>query len=82
MKYPVLCMRDQLTGFMNPFVVANPAVGKRDFEILINDKDQKMYYNPSHFDLYEIGEFDTETGKIEPKEPEIVITGASVIRGE
>ena len=82
MKFPVMCMRDQLTGFMNPFVCTNEAVAQRDFKILINDKDQKMYFNPTHFDLYQIGEFDTETGKLDPCEPTVVCSGLSVFEGE
>ena len=82
MKFPVCCMRDQLTGFMNPFVVTNTAVAERDFRILVNDKEQKMYFEPSHFDLYKIGEFDNELGALLPCEPEILCTGLSVFKGE
>lgn len=79
MRYPICCMRDQLTGFMNPFVAANIEVAQRDFKILINDDKQSLHYNPQHFDLYKVGEFDTDTGKIEPIEPELVLTGLSVL---
>lgn len=78
MKCPVCCMRDQLTGFMNPFVATNEAVAERDFRIVINDPDQKLYFNPKHFDLYRIGTFDTETGVLDPVDPTIIVTGLSV----
>lgn len=78
MKTPIFVMRDQLTGYMNPFTLINEAVAIRDFKIIINDKTQKFYFNPSHFDLYKIGEFDSETGEISSIEPTIVITGLSV----
>lgn len=78
MKLVMCAMRDQLTGFMNPFPVVNEGVAKRDFKIVINDKDQKLYYNPAHFDLYRIGDFDTETGVLVPCDPEIIVTGLSV----
>ena len=79
---PICCIRDQLTGFMNPFVVVNENVAQRDFKILINDPNNAMRFNPSHFDLYHIGDFDTELGTITPIEPTIIVTGLSVYKGD
>lgn len=79
---PVCCIRDQLTGFMNPFVTVNERVAERDFRILINDPSNAMSYNPSHFDLYHIADFDSELGHIESIEPTIIVTGLSVFKGE
>lgn len=78
MKQPVCCIRDQLTGYLSPFVCNNEAVAKRDFSVIIRDDNNTMYHNPQHFDLYLIGEFDTDTGKIEACEPKILLTGLSV----
>lgn len=78
MKIPVCCMRDQLTGFMNPFVSTNEKVAERDFKIIINDDAQSLHYNPQHFDLYKLGYFDTDSGVLEPIEPTILVTGVSV----
>lgn len=79
MIYPICCMRDQLTGFMNPFVASNVKVAERDFKILINDDAQSLHHNPQHFDLYQLGTFDTETGKITVSEPDLIVTGLSVL---
>lgn len=79
MKLPICCMRDQLTGFMNPFVSTNESVAERDFKIIINDDKQSLHYNPQHFDLYRLGSFDTDTGVIDPCEPTIMVTGLSVM---
>ena len=73
-------MRDHMTGYMNPFVATNEGVAKRDFKILVNDRDQKLAFNPQDFDLYKLGEFDTETGKIKPCEPDLLVTGLSVFK--
>lgn len=78
MKIQICCMRDQLTGYMNPFAVPNLKVAERDFKILINDDAQSLHYNPQHFDLYHLGEFDTDSGHLDPIEPELVLTGLSV----
>lgn len=79
MKLPICCMRDQLTGFMNPFVSTNESVAERDFKIIVNDDKQSLHYNPQHFDLYHLGTFDTDTGIIVPCEPTIMVTGLSVM---
>lgn len=79
MILPICCMRDQLTGFMNPFCTTNESVAERDFKILINDDKQSLHYNPQHFDLYKIGTFNTETGEIIPSPAEILVTGLSVL---
>ena len=78
---PVCCIRDQLTGYMNPFVVVNENVAERDFKILINDPNNAMSYNPQHFDLYHLADFDSELGTISPIEPTIIVTGLSVVQG-
>lgn len=78
MIVPICCMRDQLSGFMNPFVATNEKIAERDFKIVINDDSQSLYHNPQHFDLYKIGSFDTETGIISSIEPTILVTGLSV----
>lgn len=82
MKVQICCMRDQLTGYMNPFGCANLKVAERDFKILINDDAQSLHYNPQHFDLYHLGEFDTDTGKLSPIEPDLILTGLSVKESE
>lgn len=78
MKLPVCCVRDQLTGYLNPFTATNEDVAKRDFKIAINDRKAMLYHNPSHFDLYLLGSFDTELGHLEPCDPSILLTGLSV----
>lgn len=79
MIVPICCMRDQLTGFMNPFVVSNLDVAKRDFKIIVNDDTQSLHYNPQHFDLYHVGDFNTETGELLPCPADLILTGMSVI---
>lgn len=79
MIVPVCCMRDQLTGFMNPFVVSNLDVALRDFKIVINDDKQALHYNPQHFDLYKVAEFDTEKGEMIPCPIDLICTGLSVL---
>lgn len=82
MIQPVCCIRDQLTGYLSPFVCSNVKVAERDFKVIINDDHNAMFHNPQHFDLYRIGDFDTDLGKITPCEPELLLTGLSVFEGK
>ena len=82
MKSPLCVIRDQLVGYMNPFIATNEDVAMRDFKVVINDDKSMMYHNPAHFDLYRIGEFDSNTGIIDPCEPTIICTGLSVWRDD
>lgn len=80
MKFKIFCMRDQLSGFLSPTFELNENIAIRNFSYAINKKDSLYYANPAHFDLYHIGEFDTDTGVLEKTEPTIVVTGVSVLQ--
>lgn len=67
---PLVSIEDIFTGFGTPRAVQNLEAAKRDFK-LIDAED------PRHGDLrlYEIGEFNTDTGEITPKKPNIIMKG-------
>lgn len=67
---PLVSIEDVFTGFTTPRAVENLEVAKRDFK-LIDEND------PRHGDLrlYHIGEFNTETGDIKAKKPELLMKG-------
>lgn len=79
MKQPLCVIRDQLVGYKNPFIAVNEDVAIRDFKIVINDEKSMLYHNPSHFDLYRVGEFDDITGVVTPCDPTVICTGLSVL---
>lgn len=70
MILPLVAIEDVFTGFGTPRAVTNLESAKRDFKLLDQD-------DPRHGDLrlYHIGEFDTETGEIKAKKPEILMKG-------
>lgn len=82
MIFNVYSMRDELTGFIQPTFELSDNVAIRNFSFAINKKDTLLYANPKHFDLYCIGEFDTETGILKKKDPELIVTGLSVLEKE
>lgn len=65
MKYPVFCIRDTKVGFDPTFMVqVNDDAAVRGFEVAINNPSNVvMNYRPSDYELYKIGEFDTDSGR-------------------
>lgn len=81
MIHPIFSVRDQMVGYNDPFVAINRNVAERDFTNVVNNENGRIYLNPNHYDLYYIGDFNTETGQITPCEPELIVTGLSVKKG-
>lgn len=73
MKYPVMSIRDKYTTFMQPNIDQSIEAAKRGFAYAINNQPGIMQFAPSDYDLYQIGEFDSVTGRIEPVEPIVFI---------
>lgn len=78
MKYPMYAIKDVKVGFMQPTIDTSDQSAIRNFAFAINRNDGIMNFSPKDFDLYKIGEFDGDKGKITPCTPELVITGTNV----
>lgn len=65
MKLAMLAVRDrQLDAFMRPFCVQTIGQGIRSFGDEVQRQDQPMYQHPEDYELYHLGDFDEETGKL------------------
>lgn len=79
MKYPVYSIRDQKVGFQPQLIVEQSDQSAiRGFSYAINGNEGLMNYSPSDFDLFRVGEFDTETGEFVAVTPVNVCSGISV----
>lgn len=79
MKYPVYCIRDQKVGFQPQLLVEqSDASAIRGFSYAVNSHDGLMNYSPTDFDLFRIGEFDTETGEFISIMPNNICSGISI----
>lgn len=77
MIYKIFTIRDQKSGFLNITLDQNEACAIRNFEHACSKTDSLMFTHASDYDLYEIGEFDTDTGLISPLTiPKIRVSGA------
>jgi hypothetical protein len=50
--------------YLSPFISSHKGQALRDFERVANDSQTTVGQYPADFTLFEIGEFDTVTGKI------------------
>lgn len=83
MKYPIYAWRDIKVGFGALHIEANEEVAKRNFGYELNRSDSVMEYAASDYELYQIGEYDTQSGRITPLElPLFVVCGADMIGGK
>ncbi len=65
MKLKIYSIKDTKVGFMQPFYQANQAVAIRAFNNAVNAKDaNNINQNPDDMELWELGEFDDQTGEI------------------
>lgn len=55
----------KINSYQPPFTAEHAGEAIRAFERASNDPESNIYHYPSDFTLFEIGIFDTETGKIE-----------------
>ena len=78
MNYPMYSIRDIKTCFLAPNCDQSDQSAIRNFAYAINDKGV-MNYSPKDFDLYKVGEYDSETGVITGCLPELICQGINVI---
>ena len=57
-------VKDNLVGFGPVYTAQNSAIGLRIFADAVSDQSTVVGRNPGDFDLYQLGEFDTDTGVI------------------
>lgn len=73
MKLYIYAVRDRATDqYGTPMFLIAPGQAIRSFADEVNraDKENQIYQHPDDFDLYELGSYETNTGKFETKDPE------------
>ena len=72
-------IRDNKVGYQIPICDMSEASAIRNFSFGINNSDSVMGFSPSDYDLYKVGEFDTDKGVIVAlTAPEYVVSGVSL----
>ena len=78
MKFSIYSVRDKLSGYLNISLERGDALATRNFTTVVNSPDTVLFANPGDYDLYKVGEFDSESGIIESCVPSFVCSGSSV----
>lgn len=78
MKYPMYSYKDKKVGFMPPVCDQSDQTAVRRFTYDVNEGSPYMKQFPDDYELYKIGVFDTDNGKISVQTPEFVIDGNNV----
>lgn len=81
MKYSVYAVKDELVGFMQPFILQNDQQALRSFEATVNATDNNpiaQAYKDMSF--YRLGTFDDQTGVL-TSDPVKLVSAASVKHG-
>lgn len=83
MKFGMYCMQDLKTGFLTPTIDQTDASAIRNFDSAILQSQGVLFTHAEDFRLFRIGEFDSESGVVEPLAMPVVLRdGASVLRGD
>ena len=70
MKQPLIAVYDKKTSlYENPFVVRHNGEAIREWDHVRKDPNTKFGKNPEDFDLFQIGTYDSELGRIENNNP-------------
>lgn len=77
MKFSVYAIRDIHTGFLTPTFEINDAVAMRNFNHAVNNADSVLFTAMKDFDLYKIGEYDSDTGRLTPLDLPVLLMSAS-----
>lgn len=68
MKMNIYSLKDKKGSFVNPYVMQNTEQAIRDVKTAVNENTASILSKyPEDFDLYKMGDFDTETGEITSK---------------
>lgn len=81
MKLLIFVVRDRASdAFGNPMFLVSTGQAIRSFtdEVNRSGTDNMMFMHPDDFDLYSLGEFDTDSGLFSTKSPEQICIGKNV----
>lgn len=80
MKYVVVAIRDDKTGFFSPQCEPSEASAVRNFEHAVTSRPDSLFFtHPADYSLYRIGTFDSDDGFLESCLPEPIVSAVQVM---
>lgn len=80
MIFGIFAIRDAKTGFLAPMVEANDQVAIRNFVHACRNTESLFFTHASDYDLYKIGNYDSETGVISAEQLTPIYSATSVYK--
>lgn len=80
MKYRLCSVYDaKAKAFIAPFVMHRPEMAVRAFTACVNDESHMFHKHAEDYTLFELGEFNDETGMVSQEaQPELLCSALSV----
>lgn len=75
MKYGCYVIKDIKAGYLTPMFDQNDATAMRNFQRATMNTQDVLYSHGSDFELYRIGEYDTDTGIIKTEDKKLLFVG-------
>ncbi|AXH73330.1 MAG: nonstructural protein [Microviridae sp.] len=85
MKHNIMSIKDRLAGsFQRPWASPSLAVAMRAFMDEIKNPETALAKHPEDYDLYEVGEFDDDSGSMTSNlhSPRLLLSGIKAIEHE
>lgn len=84
MLLKIYSIRDSKSEVFNvPFIKSTHGEAERDFRSLVNDQQSTVNKYPEDFDLYYMGEYDNNTGKLTPIDsPQHILKAIQVVNAQ
>ena len=79
MKVGFYCTKDDFLGYQTPFCAMNDEDAMRHFEMMINNEGTIFDIHRENFNLYRLGDFDSESGIVDNNNY-FILAGTSVRR--
>ena len=78
MKIGIYCIKDNVAGFLQPTFEMYEASALRNFSYAVS-QPSLMNFKPEDYSLWHLGEYDTDTGVLDPVEPRLIVHATEVI---
>ena len=81
MRYKICTIRDRAADvYGQPVFVSSLGAALRSFGDEINNKESVLSKHPDDYDLYELGEFDDNSGLFYCNDPRMIAVGKEQVR--
>lgn len=75
----VYALKDRLSGYADVKLVDNDMAAMRLFKFMCSDSNSFTHFSKDDYSMVKLADFDTLTGDLIVREPEIIIKGVDIV---